>query len=45
LKATPNIKNKLIKEAKGTGKNTKLDNDNFWKDVFKRKSRREEIML
>lgn len=45
LKATPNEKKKILKEAAGSWKNTLLDDDNLWKEVFKRKSRKNTISL
>ena len=45
LKATPNEKRKLMKRAAGAWKGTPADNDRLWQEVFKRRSRREEIKL
>lgn len=45
LKATPNEKRKIMKLAAGAWKDTPMDNDRLWQEVFKRRSRREEIKL
>lgn len=45
LKATPEEKMKVLRKAAGAWKGTALDDDNLWKKVFKRKSRRGVIKL
>lgn len=45
LKAAPNVKRSLLKKAAGAWKNTELDNDEFWKKVLIRKSRKKPITL
>jgi len=45
LKATPNEKAKILKKAAGAWEKTALDNDKVWKDVFKRRSRKEAIVI
>lgn len=45
LKAAPEEKKKLILEMAGAWKDTALDNDNLWKEVLKRKSRKKAIAL
>lgn len=45
LKATSEEKMKVLKKAAGAWKGTALDDDDFWKEVFKRKSRRGRINL
>ncbi|OIO15366.1 hypothetical protein COV53_03060 [Candidatus Gottesmanbacteria bacterium CG11_big_fil_rev_8_21_14_0_20_37_11] len=39
LKAVPSAKKKILVKAKGAWKGTRLDKDDLWKEVFKRKSR------
>lgn len=43
LKAAPGEKRKLLTKASGSWKGTKLDDDKFWSDVLKRKSRKSDI--
>lgn len=45
LKAVPSEKKKVIKKLAGVWKNTELDNDSLWKEVFKRKSRKTPIRI
>lgn len=45
LRALPAEKMKVLEKVAGLWKNTSLDNDNLWKKVFKRKSRKETISL
>ena len=45
LSADPSVKKNLIREMAGIWKDTDLDNDKLWKDVLKRKSRRDIIRL
>ena len=45
LKAAPNIKRNLLKKAAGSWKNTELDDDEFWKKVLIRKSRKKPVNL
>lgn len=45
LKSTPEEKMKVLKKTAGAWKRTALDNDSFWKKVFKRKSRKSAIDL
>lgn len=45
LSATPSIKREKMKKTAGVFRNTKLATDAFWKDVLKKKSRKEKIAL
>ena len=45
LSATPLVKRKLMKKMAGAFKGTVLENDEIWKNVLKRKSRKEDITL
>jgi hypothetical protein len=45
LSATPSIKKDLMKKTAGAFKGTMLENDAIWKDVLKKKSRKENISL
>ena len=45
LKASPNIKRRLLRKTAGAWKNTELDNDDYWKKVLVRKSRKKPITL
>jgi len=36
---------KLLRKAAGAWKDTPLDNNTLWKEVFKKKSRKEPILL
>ena len=45
LKAAPEIKRKELRKSAGAFKGTELDNDEIWKKVLKRKSRKEKITL
>lgn len=45
LSATPFVKKEQMKKTAGAFKGTKLATDTFWKDVLKRKSRKENITL
>lgn len=45
LKPAPEEKKKLIMKTAGIWRNTEVDNDNFWKNVLKRKSRRKAVKL
>lgn len=45
LKAVPSEKKKILKKVAGAWKNTEIDKDNLWKEVFKRKSRKTPISL
>jgi len=45
VKATPEEKNRQLARFIGIWKDTKLDDDNFWKKVLIRKSRKKEIIL
>lgn len=45
LSATLSIKKEQMKKTAGAFKNTKLASDSFWKDVLKKKSRKENIIL
>ncbi|MEK7521187.1 MAG: hypothetical protein AAB599_00065 [Patescibacteria group bacterium] len=45
LKSTPNEKAKILKKAAGAWEKTALDSDRVWKEVFKRRSRKEDIVL
>ncbi len=45
LRATQNAKKKILNKAKGSWENTSLDDDTLWKDIFKKKSRKDKIIL
>lgn len=45
LSATPSIKKEQMMKTAGAFKGTKLATDAFWKDVLKKKSRKEKITL
>lgn len=45
LSATPFVKKEEMKKTAGAFKGTRLATDAFWKDVLKRKSRKENITL
>jgi hypothetical protein len=45
LKATLNTKKKILDKARGSWENTSLDDDELWKAVFKKKSRRDKVVL
>lgn len=45
LSATPMVKKEEMKKTAGAFKGTKVATDSFWKDVLKKKSRRENITL
>ena len=45
VKASPSEKNKKLLSFFGVWKGTKLDNDKFWKEVLRRKSRKDLIKL
>lgn len=45
LKASPEEKRKILRKTAGAWKNSSLDNDLIWKEVFKRKSRKEAVNL
>jgi len=45
LSATTEVKKSVIKKMAGSLKNTDLNNDMIWEEVFKRKSRRKLITL
>ena len=45
LSATPYVKKEQMKKTAGAFKGTKLATDSFWKDVLKKKSRKENITL
>lgn len=45
LKAAPEEKIKILKEAAGAWEGTALDSDALWKKVFKRKSRKTSVQL
>lgn len=45
LSATPSVKKEEMKKTAGAFKGTKLSTDSFWKDVLRRKSRKENITL
>lgn len=45
LSATPQVKRKLMKKTAGALKGTALENNTTWKEVIKRKSRKEAIAL
>lgn len=45
LKAVPSAKKKVLKKSYGAWKGTGLDDNNLWKEVFKRKSRKNEILI
>lgn len=45
LSSTEDAKRDLMKTTAGAFKNTALDKDNIWKEVLKKKSRKEAIKL
>lgn len=45
LSATPMAKKEAMRKTAGAFKGTKLANDAFWKDVLKKRSRKENIIL
>ena len=45
LQAVPSVKKKILKKSCGAWKGTKLDDSKVWKEVFKRKSRKEAIAI
>jgi hypothetical protein len=45
LSATPSVKKENMKKTAGAFKGTKFATDAFWKDVLKKKSRKENISL
>jgi len=45
LAATSAVKKSLMKKTAGAFKGTNLDNDAFWKEVLKRKSRSKDVLL
>ena len=45
LSATPSVKKELMKEVAGSFKGSKLDSDALWKEVSRKKSRKENINL
>ena len=45
LSATPAVKRDLMKKTAGAFKRSKLDNDALWKEVLKKKSRKQNISL
>ncbi len=42
MKAAPELRRKMLKKAMGAWKNTELDDDDLWKDILKRKSRKKD---
>lgn len=42
VKAAPELRRENLKMAMGVWKNTELDNDDLWKDVLKRNSRKKD---
>ena len=45
LKAAPELRREKMKNFAGCLKNADLDDDNIWKEVLKRKSRKEPIII
>lgn len=45
ITAPPGTKKKMMKQVFGAWKDTELDNDALWNDVFKKKSRKKSIDL
>lgn len=45
LKAAPEEKRKILMKTAGAWKNTELDKDKIWREVFKRRSRKSSIRL
>jgi hypothetical protein len=45
LSATYEVKKSIIKNLAGSFKNTNMDNDELWKEVLKRKSRKKPVKL
>lgn len=45
LKAAPELRREKLKKYAGCLKETDLDDNNIWKEVLKRKSRKEPIII
>lgn len=45
LTATREMKRELMKSTAGSFKGTELENDNLWKEVLKKHSRKKEITI
>lgn len=45
LSADPSIKRETLKSMAGALKGTKLNNNDLWKDILKRKSRKKSVNL
>lgn len=45
LSATPEVKKSVIKKLAGVFKNSDLDNDKFWGEILRKKSRKKTIRL
>lgn len=45
IRATPNVKRKILLKACGAWKKTAFDDDRFWKRVIRRSSRRHPVDL
>lgn len=45
LKAAPELRREKLKKYAGCLKGTDLDDNNIWKEVLKRKSRKEPIII
>lgn len=41
--AAPELRRETLKKAAGGWKGTDLDDDNFWREIFKRKSRKKPV--
>jgi len=45
MKASPELRRDRLKKAMGAWRETDLDSDKLWKEVFKRKSRKDSIIF
>lgn len=45
LSAAPHVKRQLMKSTAGSLKGTALDNDKIWKEILRKKSRKEEVKI
>lgn len=45
LRASGEVRKRSLEKAKGAWKGTSLDDDNLWREVFKKKSRKASVVL
>lgn len=45
MKATPELRRENLKKAMGAWKGTDLNSDKLWKEVFRKKSRKEPVVF